>query len=182
MRVNPSDALGALSLELALVQQFSAQMIEVQGRVESWSQDQLGLQLQQLYLVLLLADLVVALARHCLHFLDRLVEIGFLLALSDHVLPDGLQQQAVALEPGDGRLDECCPVETLGSFVLSDHVKELSEDEVSVGFLANQERGVAISGAVFNVDRPRLADPFSEQVTKANNPGALLLLPVLELG
>lgn len=72
MRIDPSHALGAKSLQITLHNQSSAQMIEVQHRLEPGSQDKHSIQLHHFDTLIRLGNLAITLECDRLDFLNCL--------------------------------------------------------------------------------------------------------------
>jgi len=98
-----------------------------------------------------------------------------------HILEDSLQKQSIPLQSCDRRLEEVVPTESARAFVVPRRFEKGIEHTILLLFLLHLETGHREASCVLNVRHLRFSDPVPEDVAKANNPRALLLLAVAEL-
>ena len=139
------------------------------------------LQVRQVGALAHLGHAGVALERDGLDLLDGRGQVRLLRALARRVLVHRRQQQAVALQARDGRLEVRVPAEPARALVVAHLVEELAEQDIALALLAHEEGSVGEVGRIVDVRRLRLADPLAENVGNPLYPRPLLLLPIFKL-
>lgn len=142
MSVDPSNTFGSHPLHVALIYQFSAKMIQVEVGMESRSQNKHLVKFDHVDLLGHLVDFGVGFQADTPDLIHRFDQICLLFAIANHVLHACCQEEVISLEARNRSFQECAPIQSLRSRVLTVVVEELLEQVVSFFLSFNQVHGV----------------------------------------